>query len=224
VVLFNLLVPAGWRVGELRIEDVAIGCAVSLVVGTLFWPRGVASVVGDDLADAYRSGAAYLAQAFQWVCGLRADEPDNAAPAVTAGERLDEALRGFLTDQGTKHLGKEELWRLVGGTLRLRLTAHAVSGLPRGGPHGIAGAQDALGDRAQQLDDFYQQLAAQLGRPHGQAVATLVAPAFDVDAAAPATRDAIWLGEHLNHLAEHLCELVLPATHVAEVRRRPWWR
>ena len=33
VVLFNLLVPAGWKVGLLRIEDVAIGCAVSLVIG-----------------------------------------------------------------------------------------------------------------------------------------------------------------------------------------------
>ena len=40
VVLFNLLVPAGWKVGLLRIEDVAIGCLVSLVVGVLFWPRG----------------------------------------------------------------------------------------------------------------------------------------------------------------------------------------
>ena len=51
-VLFNLLAPVGWRVGVVRIEDVAIGCAVSFAVGILFWPRGVASVVGDDLADA----------------------------------------------------------------------------------------------------------------------------------------------------------------------------
>ena len=33
VVLYNILAPAGWRVGLLRLEDVAIGCAVSLVVG-----------------------------------------------------------------------------------------------------------------------------------------------------------------------------------------------
>jgi uncharacterized membrane protein YccC len=36
LVLFNLLAQAGWRVGLLRIEDVAIGCLVSLVVGVLF--------------------------------------------------------------------------------------------------------------------------------------------------------------------------------------------
>ena len=41
VVLFNLLDPVGWTVGLLRVEDVAIGCAVSLAVGVLLWPRGV---------------------------------------------------------------------------------------------------------------------------------------------------------------------------------------
>ena len=104
VVLFNLLVPAGWRVGLLRIEDVAIGCLVSLVVGVLFWPRGASSVVGDDLADAFRRGAAYLTQAVDWALGTRADPPDAGAAAVTAGIRLDEALRGFLAEQGTKRV------------------------------------------------------------------------------------------------------------------------
>jgi hypothetical protein len=40
LVLFNLIQPAGWRVGLVRIEDVAIGCAVSLGVGLFLWPRG----------------------------------------------------------------------------------------------------------------------------------------------------------------------------------------
>jgi len=38
-VLFNLIQPTGWRVGLVRIEDVAIGFGVSLGVGLLFWPR-----------------------------------------------------------------------------------------------------------------------------------------------------------------------------------------
>src|SRR5579875_3654909 len=71
VVLFNLLAPAGWKVGLLRIEDVTIGCAVSLIVGLLFWPRGAGSLVGDDLADAFRRGAAYLVQAVDWALGVR---------------------------------------------------------------------------------------------------------------------------------------------------------
>jgi len=239
VILFNLLVPVGWRVGELRIEDVAIGCAVSVVVGILFWPRGVASVVGDDLADAYRSGSAYLSQAVGWVCGLRAEDPDARTAAVTTGLRLDEALRGLLTEQGTKHMAKEELWRLVGGTLRLRLTAHAIAGLPHDNLQN-AGTAQKLDRWAEMLTSFYERLAGQLGRPRGP-VATLTVPTFNLDGqtggeapqtgespqtggSPPVGRDTIWLREHLDHLTEHLCELVAPAAHLAAVRRRPWWR
>src|SRR6185437_14817578 len=52
VIVFNILQPAGWRVGLLRVEDVAIGCAVSLLVGFLFWPRGAAVALGQELAEA----------------------------------------------------------------------------------------------------------------------------------------------------------------------------
>jgi hypothetical protein len=225
-VLFNLLVPVGWKVGALRIEDVAIGCAVSVVAGTLFWPRGVASVVGDDLADAYRSGAEYLSQAVEWVSGLRAQEPSSAMTAVTAGLRLDEALRAFLAEQGTKHMRKEELWHLVGGTLRLRLTAHAVVGLPRDDAQDIGAARAGLERRTETLDAWYQRLAAQLGKPRRQPSIPLEPPTFDgdgVETSSP-SREAIWLYEHLDHLTEHLGELVVPAAHLAEIRRLPWWR
>ena len=63
VILYNILQPAGWRVGLLRIEDVAIGCAVSLGVGLLFWPRGAAAALGRALAEAYEESARYLAGA-----------------------------------------------------------------------------------------------------------------------------------------------------------------
>ena len=129
IVLFNLLVPAGWRVGLLRVEDVGIGCAVSLAVGALFWPRGVASVVGDDLADAFRAGAAYLAQAVDWALSELLVPPAAAVAAVSAGIRLDDAVRGLLTEQGSKKLGKEDLWALVNASTRLRLTARTLAEL-----------------------------------------------------------------------------------------------
>ena len=129
VVLFNLLAPVGWRVGLLRVQDVAIGCLVSLVVGVVFWPRGAASVVGDDLADAFRAGAVYLRQSVDWALGTRALPPDAGPTAVTAAIRLDEALRGFLAEQGAKHLSKQDLWMLVTATMRLRLTAYSLAGL-----------------------------------------------------------------------------------------------
>jgi uncharacterized membrane protein YccC len=226
IVLFNILVPVGWKVGELRIEDVALGCAVSVLVGIVFWPRGIASVVGDDLADAYRTGVAHLKEASDWVCGLRRERPEGAAASMRAGLRLDEALRGLLADRGTKHLEKHELWRLVGGSLRLRLTAQAVAELPHECAGADPGSRGALGRRVELLAGWYDELAALVGRPASSAVPALAPPSFDttggVGAAGP--RQAVWLRAHLDHLVEHLSELIAPATRVAEIRRRRWWQ
>ena len=46
LILFNIIEPAGWRIGLVRIEDVAIGCVVSVVVGALLWPRGAGPALG----------------------------------------------------------------------------------------------------------------------------------------------------------------------------------
>jgi hypothetical protein len=187
VVLFNLLVPVGWTVGLLRIEDVAIGCAVSLVVGVLFWPRGVSSVVADDLADAFRCGAAYLAQAVEWALSELMVPPSAALDATSAAIRLDDAVRGFLTEQGSKKASKEDLWALVNATTRLRLTAHTLAGLrtetpvaagefggaclPLAGSEEYAGAPACIGLRSATagLVGFYGAIADEVGRPgHGQ--------------------------------------------------------
>jgi hypothetical protein len=182
VVLFNLLAPAGWRVGLLRIEDVAIGCAVSLVVGVLFWPRGVASVVGDDLADTFRRGAEYLSQAVDWALSELMLPPAAAVGAANASIRLDDAVRGFLTEQGSKKLSKEDLWTMVNASMRLRLTAHTLAGLrpdvtapglPPGGAclplegseeYGDTPACVALQSEAGSLAGFYDQVADEVGR------------------------------------------------------------
>src|SRR5262249_38386045 len=60
IVLFNIIAPEGWRIGVVRIEDVGLGCAVSLVAGFLFWPRGAAASLSAALSDAYTSSAAFL--------------------------------------------------------------------------------------------------------------------------------------------------------------------
>jgi uncharacterized membrane protein YccC len=185
VVLFNLLQPVGWKVGLLRIQDVALGCLVSLVVGVLFWPRGAGSIVGDDLADAFRRGAAYLTQAVDWALGSRQAPPDAGAAAATAGIRLDEALRGFLAEQGAKKLSKEDMWMLVMATMRLRLTAYSLAGLEapdavRHGSHrATAYVRAALSEATADLTGFYERVALLVGRPVAHQVLLPVAvPAF----------------------------------------------
>ena len=185
VVLFNLLVPVGWKVGLLRIQDVALGCLVSLVVGALFWPRGAGSVVGDDLADAFRIGAAYLTESVDWALGTRHDLPDAGPAAVTASIRLDEALRGFLAEQGTKKVSKSELWMLVMATMRLRLTAYSLAGLqgPMRAPQHrhpeMAYAKSVLTRATAELAAFYERVAVLVGRPMAHEVVLPVSvPAF----------------------------------------------
>jgi uncharacterized membrane protein YccC len=227
VVLFNLLVPIGWKVGELRVEDVAIGCLVSVIVGAVFWPRGVAPVVAEDLADAYRTGAGYLSAAIAWACGRSSEPPPHGPAALTASQRLDEAVRGLLAEQGTKHLSREELWRLVGGTLRLRLTAHSIADLPRAcADH--AQSLDAIKTRADPLVHWYRQLALTVGdRGHGRELAPLSRlekrPNPEPDQGVT-SRTAVWLCEYLDHLAENTDGLVSPANHLVDVRGQPWWR
>ncbi len=226
-VLFNLLVPVGWQIGVVRIEDVAIGCAVSLVVGVLFWPRGASSLVADDLADAFRAGGAYLSDAAHWALGLNT-EPPSAISAITAATRLDDAVRGFLAEQGAKRVPKEQLWRLSSGALRARLTAHSLAGLPH---RELAPdpTRVLLGDLAGQLAAWYDHLASRLDRTNHGAVPMLAPPEFQL----PTTPDGpsvpdlswtLWVGEHLRHVTLRLNELVEPAATVAAQRHRPWWR
>jgi len=230
VVLFNLLVPLGWRVGLVRVQDVLLGCAVSLVVGVLFWPRGASTLVGDDLADAFRSGAEYLTQAVDWSLGLRREAPDTALAAVAAGNRLDEALRLFLSEQGTKRASKHDLWSLVMATLRLRLTAHSLTGLraycPPMGEDEHAGPVRLLRDLSSELTDFYQRIAVLVGPPGHAPPAAVVAPVLSADGAAPPIfgPHPLWVREHLEDLGQHAGDITVPAEHVAQLRRVPWWR
>jgi hypothetical protein len=236
LVLFNLLVPAGWTVGLLRIEDVAIGAAVSVVVGVLMWPRGVGAVVGDDLADAFRLGGAYLTQVVDRALGPRteprAEPPDAAAAAIGAGIRLDDALRGYLAEQGTKRVSEKDLWSLVMATVRLRFTAYSLAALPvvaLTGDPGDPGQPDpiraGLRQRAADLTTFYERIATQIGSSARTDAEPVAVPSPDEQAGAvPARPHLAWVYEHLHHLGSHAHAIPDPAARLAAQRHAPWWR
>jgi hypothetical protein len=193
----------------------------------LFWPRGAAALVADDLADAFRAGGAYLSDAAHWALGLRHQVP-AASSAITAGLRLDDALRGFLAEQGAKRVPRDQLWRLVTGTMRARLTAHSLAGLPDP-PVEPDALSVRLGEHASQLAAWYDHLASRLDRTDHGGVPMLAPPElrdpllFD-GASARDLSTALWVSQHLTHIAPRLAELVEPAGVVAAQRHRPWWR
>ena len=112
MILFNLLAPAGWKIGLVRVEDVALGAAVSLAVGLLFWPRGATAALGQACRSAYADSVSYLAGAVAYGLG-RCDSVGPApaaaawrrrAQAAAAARRLDDTFRGYLSERGAKPL------------------------------------------------------------------------------------------------------------------------
>lgn len=132
IILFNIIDPTGWKVGLTRIEDVAIGCGVSIVVGLLFWPRGAMAALGRALSDAFVMSSGYLADAVNRLttAGDQVDTTPGQRAAHAAYLRLDDAFRQFLTERGAKVVPVEVMASLVTGSNRIRLAAFTLSTLP----------------------------------------------------------------------------------------------
>ena len=69
VILFNIGQNPDWHIVLLRIQDIALGCGVSIVVALFFWPRGAAAAVDKALAKAYTDAARYLSGAVAFALG-----------------------------------------------------------------------------------------------------------------------------------------------------------
>jgi hypothetical protein len=108
-----------------------------------------------------------------------------------------------------------------------------------------------LRQRTADLGDFYERVAGEVGPPRGDLPAPVVVPdlrgldgadGLDVlevlgatgapggpdgagnSSSAPFDPRVLWVREHLHHLREHAPAITVPAEHVAELRRVPWWR
>jgi uncharacterized membrane protein YccC len=153
IVLFNILVPTGWTVGLVRVEDVALGCAVSVAVGLLLWPRGASTALGGALRDAYAASAGYLTAAVARFCSPGLDpggiQRDGQA-ALAADARLDDAYRQYLSERGAKAIGLRTATHLRTGAARLRLEAHSLATMPAQ-PLDLAGVPAVAGSAAAEV-------------------------------------------------------------------------
>ncbi len=242
LILYNILAPVGWQIGLVRIEDVGLGCAVSLVVGLLFWPRGGGAALGTALTRAYSDGVSYLAAAVDFGMG-RCDRATPSRPppigeasqAAAASRRLDDAFRSFLAERGAKPIPLAEVAALVNGVVGLRLAADAVLDLwqrddAAGGDR--AAARRELLTSTRLMVDWYQRFAESLsGRAEvpaplahdAQADARLLEAVSgdlrrsDGHASGAAAR-MIWTGDHLDAARRLQEQLVGPARAAAGQR------
>jgi uncharacterized membrane protein YccC len=146
-ILFNIIQPVGWRVGVVRVEDVAIGFAISLGVGVLFWPRGASALLRNDLAAAYERGADYVvATARELIEGGR-DRPAAERAADAAVHRLDDDFRQYLAERSATEFNVEDVAGLVGGASRVRRAAQSLETIGR-----MADSNVRLDDCGRNLD------------------------------------------------------------------------
>ncbi|MEV0401124.1 FUSC family protein [Actinoallomurus sp. NPDC050550] len=132
-VLFNLIQPSGWQVGLVRFEDVAIGFAISLGVGLLFWPRGAATLLRENLAAAYARSADYVLAATRRLVGHGDPAWSQQAEqdADAAVHRLDDSYRQFLSERSAQPMAAGSVAALVTGAARVRRVARSLAGLGR---------------------------------------------------------------------------------------------
>jgi hypothetical protein len=163
VILYDIIAPAGWTIGLVRLEDIAIGCAVSLGVGLLFWPRGAAAALGTALSEAYQESAHYLASAVEFGMGrCDLEAPTRPAPATeavraaSASRRLDDTFRGYLAERGSKPVPLAGVTTLITGPAALRLSGDAVLDLWQRNP---ADEGDRAGVPRGERRGFFRQLA-----------------------------------------------------------------
>jgi uncharacterized membrane protein YccC len=235
MILFNLLAPAGWKIGLVRIEDILLGGAVSLAVGLMLWPRGAGAALGRALSSAYADSVRYLTSTVAYGLG-RCDSGgpapgppvEQAAQAAAAARRLDDTFRAYLAERGAKPVPLAEVTALVTGVVGLRLAGDAVLQLWYGdGPDGgdRATARRELLSGSDMVRGWYGRFAESLvggGSVPEPLAADAVADGRLVDAVGHDLRDqdgnatatavrVIWTGDHLDAVRRLQGMLVGPA-------------
>lgn len=134
VVVFSIGQDQDWHLALLRLQEVALGCGVSVLVALCLWPRGAAAAVDKALAKAYIDCAMSLQTVVEHSLGVPGEEADRVLPeaerrAAAASRRLDDAFRTYLAERGAKPVSLAAMTTLVNGVARLRLIADALQAL-----------------------------------------------------------------------------------------------
>ncbi|HEY2072141.1 MAG TPA: FUSC family protein, partial [Gaiellaceae bacterium] len=130
-ILFNIIQPVGWRIGVVRIEDIAIGFAISLGVGFLFWPRGAAALLRTELAEAYARAIDMVVVTTRELIEGGNDAPRAARDADAALHRLDDSFSQYLAERTATEFPIEDVAALVAGASRVRRAAVSLASLGR---------------------------------------------------------------------------------------------
>ena len=129
---FNLIVPTGWQVGLIRVEDVVVGALVGVVVSVLLWPRGATARVSKAIDDARAVGAKFLKAAVLRVTRGASEEATDRVIALShdglqASRTVDDAVRQYLSETGGATDLRAPVVRAANRAIRLRAAAELIA-------------------------------------------------------------------------------------------------
>jgi len=129
---FNLIVPTGWRVGLIRVEDVLVGALVGVIVSMLLWPRGATALVSKAIANARTVGASFLKAAVRRVTRGASEEATDCVIALSqaaleASRTVDDAVRQYLSESGGKTDFRAPVITAANRAIRLRTAAELIA-------------------------------------------------------------------------------------------------
>lgn len=129
---FNLIVPTGWQLGLIRVEDVVVGALVGIVVSVLLWPRGATAAVSKAIDDARTAGAEFLKAAVLRVTRGASEDAANrvialSRDALEASRTVDDAVRQYLSENGGSTDLRAPVVRAANRAIRLRAAAELIA-------------------------------------------------------------------------------------------------
>jgi uncharacterized membrane protein YccC len=242
IILFNLISPVGWRLGLIRIEDVAIGVGISVITGLLLWPRGARGELRLAVAGLYRTVAGYLLSSFDRIIEPFSPEHSDRARnlAIHARDRADDAFNQFLVERSAKPVSPEVSASLLAAGAHAIMVGDVINVVAEMGYQAVGCSDGAtlLRVQLQVMVDAFGRLAAQLDDATSDAGHS---KAVSGDLLREAAQDCMrrWqedptrgrsaiavavAGEWIEELGAQAEELEKPVVAAVEAARLPWWR
>ena len=132
LIILNIVAPTGWQIGLLRIEDVAIGAVVAIVVSLLLWPRGATAAVSAVIDTALQVNSRYLTAAVLRVTRGTSEDIEGKVKALSydalaASRTVDDAVRHYLSETGSGANLRTPVVRAANRATRLRVAADVIA-------------------------------------------------------------------------------------------------
>ncbi|MCW3839899.1 FUSC family protein [Micromonospora yasonensis] len=237
MIIFNLLAPVGWRLGLIRLADVGVGVAVSVVLSLVLWPYGARRQFVRSVAAYHRAAVDQLRRAFDQVLAVDAGGRPSAPPA---GPRIraELALADYLSERPTGPLDVTSAVALLTGANYLVMAASLMRDAVR-----LSGYRaDACRDLVEPVRSAQQALLGGLARSADRltdgrtpsfrpTVPDLGAPVWTClrrwrgdEAVAGSAMALAVAAEWLRGIDQVGDDLAGPVDRAVVAAGRPWWR